>query len=224
MTLGNVLHILRARWPLTAAGLLLTVVAVAVLSARSGVYTTSVDVQLIPPEHVGTGISPSPETSLIALAGLVEREVGDEVQRTEPVSPDATLAGLGVDRGTLVTLPNYGGQWNYFFEVPVLRVQAVAPTAAEATQRRNAAVAEIAATLRSIQADDGVPADNRATTRLVPRMPPVTDQRGSVPRAALAAGLLGLALTVAAVVGVDQLRHRRGRPRRVGRFEPATSA
>jgi hypothetical protein len=224
MTLGNVLQTLRSRWYLTASGLLLTLVAVLALSARSGVYYTSVDVQLIPPEHMTVTGSPSPTDSLVALAGMVQRQVGDDTGRTEPVSPDATLTGLGVTDGTLVTLPNSGGQWNYFFDVPLLHVEAAAPTAEEAAHRRDAAVARIVTELRRVQAADGVLPLSQVTTRLVPRRAPVARERGSEARAALAAGLLGVALTCIGTVQADRLRHRRPRLVRRGRFASATNA
>ena len=224
MTLGNVLRTLRTRWYVAAAGTLLTLVGVLVLSGRTGVYTTTADVQLIPPERMTSTGSPSPVVGLVALAGMVQREVGDDVHRTEPVSPDAPLAGLGVKSGTLITLPDSGGQWNHFFEVPALRVQTVAPTAEEATRRRDAAIRSIAAKLLEVQASDGVAPRSRVTIRVVPKLAPVVHERGSVLRAGFAGVVLGLLLTAVATVQVDRLRHRRARSVGLARFDPATSA
>jgi hypothetical protein len=224
MTLGNVLRTLRTRWYVAAAGTLVTLVGVLVLSGRTGVYTTTADVQLIPPERMtGTG-SPSPVVGLVALAGMVQREVGDDVHRTEPVSPDAPLAGLGVKSGTLITLPDSGGQWNHFFEVPALRVQTVAATAEEATRRRDDAIRSIEAKLLQIQAGDGVALPSRVTVRVVPKLAPVVHERGSVIRAGVAGVVLGLLLTVVATVQVDRLRHRRAHSAVLARFDPATTA
>jgi hypothetical protein len=155
---------------------------------------------------------------------MIEREVGDDVQREEPVSPKATLSGLGVREGTMITLPNSGGQWNYFFDDPLLRVQAVATSEEGAVKRRDDAVEAIVSTLREIQVADGVPARNRVTTRLVPRLARVTYEGGHPDRAAAVAGLIGLAVTCAAAVRVDQFMRRRAHPPRVERYEPATSA
>jgi hypothetical protein len=212
------------RWYVTGVGLLLTAAVVVMLQARTGVYSTQVDVQLIPPAQPGATRSPSPAASLIALAGMVERRVGDDVDREEPVSPKASLSGLGVREGTMVTLPNSGGQWNYFFDDPLLRVQVVALSEADANRRRDQAVQEIVRTLRALQVADGVPVRQRVTTRLVPRLARVTYEGGSPDRAAVVTVLIGIAVTCAATIRVDAFMRRRAHPPRVERYEPATSA
>ena len=181
MTLGNVLRTLRTRWYVAAAGTLLTLVGVLVLSGRTGVYTTTADVQLIPPERMTSTGSPSPVVGLVGAAGMVEREVGDDVHRTEPVSPDAPLAGLGVKSGTLITLPDWGGKAEPLLEVPALRVQTVATTAEEATA--TVATPRSGRSRRSCsrsRRSDGVAPRSRVTIRLFRKLAPVVHERGSV--------------------------------------------
>ena len=223
MTLGDLIRTLWRRWYVTLAGVLMTAAVVLALLAHPGVYSSQVDVQLIPPTQPGATRSPSPAGSLIALAGMIERRVGDDVDREEPVSPKASLSGLGVREGTMVTLPNSGGQWNYFFDSPLLRVQVVASSEADANRRRDRAVREIIRTLRHLQVADGVPVRQRVTTRLVPTRARVTYEGGSPDRAAAVTVLIGLAVTCAAAIRVDRFRRRRAHPPRSERDELATS-
>ncbi|MBD8870479.1 hypothetical protein [Nocardioides donggukensis] len=223
MTTGDVVRAMVSRWYVTAGGLLATAAVVLLLQGAPGAYTTTVDVQFLAPR--GPTAQPgNPRADLIALAGLVEREVGSGVQRETPVSPDVGLAGLGVTEGTMVFVPNSGGQWNYFFDDPVVRVQAVAPSDGRAAELRDAAVTRVRSTLEDLQVADGVPAASRVGTRLVPARPPVLLEQGSALRAMAVTALLGAALTCLAAVLFDRfMRHRAHLPASPP-SAPATSA
>lgn len=227
MTTGDLFRTLLRRWYVVVIGLLATFAGAVAVHGQEGVYTTRVDVQLIPPP-TDTSLAETrlvdPNDALIALAGLIERELGDdEVDRREPVSPDTGLVDIGVVDGTLISLPNSGGQWGNMFNQPVLRVQAVAPTAEEAADRRNQAVASVRDVLERLQDQDGVAPRFRVASRLVPASPPVRYAAGHPTRATAVTGLIGLGLTCGAAVAMDRLMRHRSHRRARARVEPATT-
>jgi len=231
MTTGDLLRAMVVRWYITLVGVLLTTMAVLTVRGTDGVYETQVDVQFLPPVGFVRTASNNPDNDLVAMAGLIEREMNLEGERLEPASPDVPLSGMGVRTGTMVVLPNEDGQFDFTFREPVLRVKAVGASAEQAEELREGRVREINEILARLQASDGVPPRERMDTRQVPAIPPVKLVGGSTDRAAAVTGLLGLLLTGMACVLVDRLlvSHRWGsrlRWRRNGRegSGPATTS
>jgi hypothetical protein len=215
VTTYGVFRALARRWYVLLLGIAATAYVASALLSRPGVYFVSGEVYLTAPASARVdGIGDS-SASLIAMAGLVEREVNADANVEEPVSPDVTLLGMGVRHGTQVTLPNSGGQWNYYFTRPVLLVQAVAGTSEEAQRLYDGLVAKVVDTLGEDQVADGIAEDSRVTTRLVPRTSVVEYADGYPSRAAAVVALLGLAATVVVSVLLDHVLIRRPRrPRR----------
>lgn len=216
MTTTEVLRILWRRWYLVLAGLALTALVAFPVLTRAPVYFTDVQVQLVPPAGPERGLTDRNE-GLIALAGLVERSLGDRRDAAAPVSPQVSLVDMGIREDVLVMVPDSGGQWSTNFTQPVLQVQAVDTTPEAAVARREDAVAEVESALRQVQLDQGVAASQLVVTRQLPDDPDVVAATGSRPEAAAVVGLLGLLLTVLAVAHADHLpawlrRRRRRRP------------
>lgn len=229
MTTYDVLAAVIRRWYVFALCVVLAAGVAYGLKGRPGVYMIDVEVYLIaPPDPTAVGGGQSnigdSANSLISLAGLVERTVNADVEYEEPVSPDVTIVGLGFRSGTLVTLPNAGGQWNYSFTRPVLKVQSAGSSPEEVERLFAAALTEIHDTLDRLQDEDNIPPDSRVTTRLVPEQPAVAYLTGYPTRAAAMAVILGGALSVLACVLVDRLlaRVRRRPPSRQQELEGVT--
>lgn len=215
MTTSDVLRALIERWYILIAGICVTMVAVLWLQASAGLYQMQVDVQFLPPPSFVRDATNNPENDLVALAGLIERQVDPQDERLEPALADAPLAGLGVTTGTMVVLPNEDGQFDYAFRQPLLRVKTVGRSPEEASTLLYQRVTMIEQALDAVQAKDGVVPRNRIGSRLVPAIPPVQVAAGSVPIATAVASLLGLGLTCVACVFADRflVKHR---PRRGG--------
>lgn len=215
MTSTDVLLTLLRRWYVVLPGLALTVVCAVLLMSRPGVWTTEVQVILVSPKGaLAEGPSlVSPEESLIAMAGLVEREVNAEAPPEAETSEGVPLEGRGVRRGTLISLPNAGGQWNFNFVSPILSVQVVGPSPDDVVAQRRSAVARIDRTLYDIQAADGTGPSRMITSRVIPQEPPVLLANGRPTRAAAGTLLLGLVLVTSLTLLLDRvlLRHRRRR-------------
>ncbi|GCD91330.1 hypothetical protein [Nocardioides sp. LS1] len=219
MTSTDVLLTLLRRWYLVVPGLVLSAVCAVLVMSRPGVYTTEVQVILVGPKGAlaeGTSLV-SPEESLIAMAGLVEREVNAGVPPEAATSEGVPLEGRGVRDGTLISLPNAGGQWNYNYVSPILSVQVVGPTPDDVVARRTSAVARIDRTLYDLQAADGIGPSRMISSRVVPQDPPVLLANGRPTRAAAGILLIGLVVVTSLTLLADRalLGRRSRRSRRV---------
>lgn len=211
MTTADFLAVIRRRWYVVVIGAIGVVVVAGLVASRSGVYTSRVEVVLIPTtgseESGGTLISSS--TDLIALAGLVERRVNDGVDTGAATNQDVPLAGTGIRSGTLIKLPNEGGQWNYNFSSPSLIVQTVGASEREAIERRTDAVDRINRMLAQVQSEEDVSADQMVTSRTLPESPTVAYVSGKPTVAALGTVLIGVILTAIGTVLFDRIRMSR---------------
>lgn len=211
MTTADFLAVLRRRWYIVVIGVLGVLVVAGLVASRSGVYTSRVEVVLIPTtgsnEVGGTLISSSED--LIAMAGLVERLVNDEVDTGAATNQDVPLAGTGIRSGTLIRLPNDGGQWDYNFSSPSLIVQTVGASEGEVIERRTDAVNRINQMLAYVQTEENVSADQMVTSRTLPDSPTVAYVSGQPKVAALGTVMIGFILTAIGAVLFDRIRTSR---------------
>lgn len=216
MTTAEVLGVVRRRWYLVAAGVLLTAAVAALVLGRSGVYVTRVDVVLLPPPSAaGAPEVVGSSEDLIAAAGLLERLVNAGRETNAATSQQVPLEGTGVRDGVLVTLPNNGGQWDYNFTSPMLSLQVAGPSRDAVLRDRAEAVRDINRTLAELQREQGAPASRMLTTHVVPEDAQVAHVTGHPARAAGATAVVGLAVTLLLTVLADHLLlRRRGRAAR----------
>lgn len=215
MTTNDLCGILRRRWYVVVLGLALLAGSVHVVASRAGVYWTQVDVVLLAPKSERyPNVIEQTSSGVIAMAGLVEREINRGVHAPATASASVTLAGEGVRRGYSITMPNGGGQWADDFDRPVLDVQVVGESESEVRRRIAELTDLVAHTLAARQAADGVPQVNRITASSSPASPVVLRLEGSHKKAIVATLLLGGALTCVGAVAVDRLLSSRARRRR----------
>ena len=215
MTTSELCTILRRRWAVVVLGLALLAGTLHVVASRPGVYWTQVDVVILAPKSTRyPNVIEQTSASLIAMAGLVEREVNQGVHAPATASASVTLAGEGVRDGHTITMPNSGGQWAADFSRPVIDVQVVGPTEAEVRRQLADLVSRVEQTLEDRQDADGIPPVSRITASSSPTAAAVLHLDGSRKKAMAATLLLGAALICVAAVVVDRLlgarRRRRG--------------
>lgn len=208
MTTSDVLAALARRWYALASGLVSSLLISGFVYTAPGVYHSSTDIYISPPRGVKQTQMGSFTAATIAMTGLVERRVNDG-SGPQAVSPEVTLVDMGIFNGTMVSLPNSGGQWTYSFAEPRLRVSAAARTAAEAEVLREKAARRVERELRAIQSEDGIPQAQRYVSRRIPSAPQVTFHQGRRPTAAATAVLLGAGVTVYLTVLLDRRLRRR---------------
>jgi len=103
-------------------------------------------------------------SSVIKTAGVIERVV-QGTPSALVVSDDVSILDMGITEGTLVRLPNAGGQWANDFNTPALLVEAVDRTPELVEARMERAIEEIDVSLARLQADSGASLDYWMTTQ-----------------------------------------------------------
>lgn len=124
------------------------VVVVAVLAfpgalrilSSPGVYWMQQDVVFMPPASAAGGNSlRSDARNLVPYAAMIEKEFNGERVKEVVRTVSAPIFGTGVEQGSLVYLPNAGGQWQANFNRAAISVEAVSPTAQGVATRLNEA-------------------------------------------------------------------------------------
>lgn len=215
MTTSGFLGIARRRWYVVALGIALLGGALHVVVSRPAVYWSQVDVVILAPKSARyPNVIEQTSESLIAMAGLIEREVNDVTEVPAAASAAVTLAGVGVRDGHSVTLPNSGGQWANSFSRPALDLQVVGPNERVVRQKLAALVDVVERRLAARQEADSIPQVTRITASSAPAEAKVFRLDGSRKKGAGAILLLGGALISIGTVGADRLLSARARRRR----------
>ena len=208
VTVWDLLATCRRQWIILMLGLLLTTGAVMWVRDQQGVFWAQSDEIFLSPKssRFPNSLNTSSE-SLINTAGLVESLVDNG---SSPLgvtsSSSASLVDLGVRDGTMVRLPNVGGQWAFNFAQPVLDLQVVAATPEEVARRMEELQTKVQAALTERQDAAGVALVNRITIQASPTSLDIQYRQGDQRRAVAAAGALGVILSVAAAVALDRRR------------------
>lgn len=215
MTTSDLCGILRRRWYVVVLGLALLTGALHAVTSRPSVYSSQVDVVFLAPKSARyPNVIEQTSASLIAMAGLIEREVNKGVDTAATASAAVTLAGEGVRDGHAITLPNTGGQWAADFSRPVIDVQVVGPSEAVVRTRLASLVGTVEQRLAALQAADDIPRINRVMTSSAPASATVFRLDGNRKKAAAATLLLGAGLISIGAVGADRLLNALARKRR----------
>lgn len=210
MTIWTLARAMRRQWPLVVAGVLLTLVGLAWAARVPGVYYRQVRVVFLPPPAADSPNRYQQLSGTVVLtADRVARELGLDPKSPQPVSPLVSVVDQGIREGSIVRLPNTGGQWAYDYEDAVLDVQVAGSTPDQVVRTSNALVARIQQRMLDDQAAARVPLRLRILTTQSPPAPPVLYAKGSPARAFAAIGVLGLMGTVVAVVLLDRWSRRR---------------
>ena len=213
MTVWSLLRAAWVSWWLVLIGGGVTVIGCAFVLSVPGVYWSEVDAVFLAPRSARfQNTYQVSSQSIIATAGVVQREVSGGLSRAQVVSDAVTLVGQGVRSGEQVVLPNAGGQWANNFNRPVLELQVAGRDPVEVQQRLDGLFARVEASLRERQAAAGAPAEDLITVSKSPAAPSVRYQSGDRRQSLAACVLLGLGLTVAAVSGWERRRRRTGVP------------
>ncbi|AWB91426.1 hypothetical protein C3E78_03880 [Aeromicrobium chenweiae] len=217
----GILRIMRRRWYVVAIGLALLAGAVHHAASRPGVYWSQADVVILLPQSARyPNVIEQSSQSLIAMAGVIERDVNRGAAASATSSAGVTLAGEGIRDGHAIKLPNNGGQWATNFDRPALEVQVVGPDRAAVEAQMSALLDKVRNTLTARQDALDVPQVTRITASVAPATPPVFHLDGSPAKAVAATLVLGGGLIPTAAVAVDRQLLARSRRRQPGR-EPA---
>lgn len=213
MTFWDLLLACRRRWVVVVVGVVLTAGGLVMIERESGVYWAQSNVIFLAPtssrfpNSLNTG-----SESLIMTAGIVANVVHGDQDVTATSSSSVSIVDMGIHEGTLIRLPSVGGQWAKNFSQPVLDVEAAAATPEEVRSEMNALLEAINATLAQMQDQAGVDEFNRMTTQVSPDSIDVQYRQGDRRRAVMMCVILGVALTLSAVVVVDRRANHKSSP------------
>jgi hypothetical protein len=184
--------------------MLLTVGMATYTHARPGVYWAQSDVIFLAPISVRYPNSLTASSgSLISTAGVVERLANANNKAIAAVSATVTLVDKGITSGEMVQLNNYGGQWAYNFSQPALNVQVVGDDPFALRDTMATLQSRIQQTLKNVQDLAGVDQYNRITTYISPAVTDIEYRQGNPKRALIVTSVVGLAMTIAAIVALD---------------------
>lgn len=210
-------------WYVVLLGLVVTGAALFAVWASPGVYYGQVDVVFLRPvnEFVPNSLSAN-SASVIATAGVVQREVSGGREGSRVVSESVTIVGEGMTSGQRISLPNSGGQWANNFDRALLDVEVVDRSEAAARKRLDSVLAAIDASLERRQLEAGADRSTWIRTRLSPAEPTIGYLDHERRRAMVMTLVLGGGLTCAAVVLVEARRWTHRNSWRVGQFVQLT--
>jgi hypothetical protein len=214
MTLAEVLRALVRRWPLTAAGLLLSLAAAYFGTNPAPVYHARTEMVLLAPSSARYPNELVTQTqSLIVTAGAVAGKInGPDVQIRYGSSLVNPIGAPGNGKDTWINLIDTGTQWVPVYEDQILLVDAVGDDPRIVTQRIDAAAQRVQDELRTLQKTQKVDAANYITARMSPTQPVVEEVKGSRVRAIGMTVAIGMFLTVTVVLTLE-VRSRTSRKR-----------
>lgn len=213
MTLRDLLLGMTRRWMLTLGLVLLSTPLFAAVATTPSSFTGRVAVYFLQPASSREpNVLGNTRTSVISTASAVQRAVQGH-PTTQVISDDVSLTDIGIQEGTLVRLPNSGGQWANNFETPALFVEAVDHDVEAVQARLTSATQEINTTLARMQRASGAAATTWVTTKTEPEVATVVEVSGSRKRALFYLSLLVIGAVVASVVFLETRDAQRPRPR-----------
>jgi hypothetical protein len=135
MTTLELIRILLRRWYVMVIGAALSVAVLYFATGHTGVYWAQYNIVLLPPEAPSANYLNDPRYGLEPLVGVVASDLNGTNRPLSTASSDATLVGIGVDRGVQVRVPNQGSQWQPVFGAHHLDLQIVDSSPEEVLKR-----------------------------------------------------------------------------------------
>ncbi|HWI31337.1 MAG TPA: hypothetical protein VNT50_07585 [Microbacterium sp.] len=209
MTLRDFFSALIRRWPIVLIGALCTTVLCVVATRDDGTYWSRSEVVFMAPSSTLFPNSLKTRSEdLIITAGIVGKLVVGPDRPLKFASPQVDLIGIPGGGSYWLRLPDSGGQWAPNFGDQLLLLDVVGDTVEEAEATRAEVVDRVRTELYDLQREYNVDPVNDITITIAPESVVVHHLTGSTIRTLGMTGLLGVAATVALVLGVE-LRSRR---------------
>lgn len=210
MTIRDFLRAIVRRWPIVLIGALLTAAAGWAVTRQEGTYWTRSElVFMAPSSALFPNSLQTRSEDLIITAGLVGKLVTGPDRTLKYASTDVSIIGAPHDADYWLRLPDTGGQWapNFGDQLLLLDVVGDSPEAVE--ELHDDVVATVRAELAGMQREQNVAPVNDITVQVSPETVVVHHVQGSRIRALAMTGLIGVAVTGAAVMLTELLASRR---------------
>ena len=205
MSVWDVARAVRRQLVVLLVGLLATGWAALAVTHEEPVYWARVRAVLIAQGGSRNWLV-QPGESAIPLAGLLERRMNAEVDTVPTNSPDVTIIDRGITHGTVVFLPDRGGQWAHNFTEPIVVLEAAGPDEASVHVQMDELVRRLRAELTTLQRDLLVSGSPRVGFSDATLEYTVQAAAGRPKVGAVGVALVGATLSVLACVSVERLR------------------
>ncbi|MGP5382726.1 hypothetical protein ACTXL8_11150 [Glutamicibacter arilaitensis] len=147
MTMHELFGLVKRRWYIYAAGLLVASATVMWLGTTPRVFTATAELEFVQPRKLPDDlVNEDQRDTLIKFAGAVAHKYDEAHPNLQLSSPSASIFGNGLREGTAVQLAAVGNQWTTSFVRPVIQIQ-VASSNGDAVLPR---IREIASAVESI--------------------------------------------------------------------------
>ena len=198
------------RWYVSAGCLALTVLLFGAVQSGPPVFSSQVLVAVLAPSSTDRSALLKPDA--VALASIAVIEMNQKPHRLPSSTTDTSLYGRGTTRGSSVRLDFSGNQWKPEVRRPYVIVEATDGTAEAVQARIDDSIAELENTVRRLEQEQGVSAKETVDVVQI-RDAVIMQVPKSRSRALMGSGLVGLALILWAVPGVDRRLSERARRR-----------
>ncbi|MGA7147678.1 MAG: hypothetical protein WBX17_04210 [Microbacterium sp.] len=210
MSIREFLRAITRRWPIILIGAVVTAAAAMAVLREDGTHWTRSELVFMAPSSAFFPNSLQTRSEdLIITAGLVGKLVTGPDRTLKYGSTDVTLIGTPHDGDYWLRLPDTGGQWatNYGDQLLLLDVVGDSPDAVE--ELHDDVVARVRTELEAVQRAQGVAPVNEITMQVSPEALVVHQVGGSRIRALAMTGVIGVAVTGAAVMLLELRASRR---------------
>lgn len=203
MLIGEFLRAAVRRWYVVLVGGVLTVAAFLVLADNPPLYTSRVSLTVISPPPPG-GSSTLQQAAPAVVASTAVMSVNGRPLELKASKAETMLVGRTQRAGDEVRLAHFGNQWTASALYPTILVEAVDTTPEAVQARIDRRVKEVRQAIEDLEETLDVSRSQRIELSQSPPVALAAYVPPSRPRAALATGLVGIALTCWAVFGVDK--------------------
>lgn len=210
MSIREFLRAIVRRWPIVLIGAVLTAAAAVAVLREDGTYWTRSElVFMAPSSALFPNSLQTRSEDLIITAGLVGKLVTGPDRTLKYSSTDVSIIGTPHDADYWLRLPDTGGQWATNFGDQLLLLDVVGDSPEAVEELHDDVVAHVRAELEAIQSAQGVAAVNEITMQVSPETIVVHQVEGSRIRALAMTGVIGVAVTGAAVMFLELRASRR---------------
>lgn len=208
------------RWYVVVACGVATVLMYMLALSPPPVWTGAMTVAVLAPADLYQSTLQKPDAALLASVAVIK--LNDAPHRLESSTSSTTLYGRGTTRGTSVRMEYEGNQWEPSVQRPYVLLEAVDQDPQAVYERLESSYTAFEEQVRAIEREQKVSRDQRVQLLRVPTEAVIYQVPVSPSRAMLGSLLLGVALVLWSVPGVDRLLLRRRERRAEARTaEPA---